>query len=105
MNEGCVIAPIEFAVPWPANSTGGASDSGRRSSQCDEVELDDPSRCKRSRKNDKQSSEAGVSVESDSLEEGFKWRKYGQSGLEAMRGVITAFITTYEDQHNHHVCS
>ena len=48
MNEGCVITPFEFAVPRSANSTGGTSDSGCRScSQCDEGELDDPSRSKR----------------------------------------------------------
>ncbi|KAG2326568.1 hypothetical protein Bca4012_035522 [Brassica carinata] len=127
MNEGCVITPFEFAV-GTANSTGGTSDSGCRSSQCDEGELDDPSRSKRSKKNEKQSSEAGVSQssgESDSLEDGFKWRKYGQKAVggnayprsyyrctsvncrarkrvERASDDSRAFITTYEGKHNHH---
>ncbi|XP_024003891.1 WRKY transcription factor 44 isoform X2 [Eutrema salsugineum] len=132
MNEGCVVTPFEFAVPRSANSTGGTSDSGCRSSQCDEGsiggELDDPSRSKR-RKNEKQSSEAGVSqgsVESDSLEDGFRWRKYGQKvvggnayprsyyrctsancrarkHVERASDDPRAFITTYEGKHNHHL--
>ncbi|CAH2058923.1 unnamed protein product [Thlaspi arvense] len=133
MYEGCVVTPFEFAVPRSANSTGGTSDSGCRSSQCDEGsnggELDDPSRSKRSRKNEKQSSEAGVSqgsVESDSLEDGFRWRKYGQKvvggnayprsyyrctsancrarkHVERASDDPRAFITTYEGKHNHHL--
>ncbi|XP_022574914.2 WRKY transcription factor 44 isoform X3 [Brassica napus] len=128
MNEGCVITPFEFAVPRTANSTGGTSDSGCRSSQCDERELDDPSRSKTSMKNETQSSEAGVSQssgESDSLEDGFKWRKYGQKAVggnayprsyyrctsvncrarkrvERANDDPKAFITTYEGKHNHH---
>ncbi|VVB11048.1 unnamed protein product [Arabis nemorensis] len=132
MNEGCVITPFEFAVPRSTNSTGGTSDSGCRSSQCDEGsiggELDDPSRSKR-RKSEKQSSEAGVSqgsVESDSLEDGFRWRKYGQKvvggntyprsyyrctsancrarkHVERASDDPRAFITTYEGKHNHHL--
>ncbi|KAG5396192.1 hypothetical protein BRARA_E00781 [Brassica rapa] len=128
MNEGCVITPFEFAVPRTANSTGGTSDSGCRSSQCDERELDDPSRSKTSMKNETQSSEAGVSQssgESDSLEDGFKWRKYGQKAVggnayprsyyrctsvncrarkrvERASDDSRAFITTYEGKHNHH---
>ncbi|KAJ4891814.1 WRKY transcription factor 44 [Raphanus sativus] len=129
MNEGCVlITPFEFAVPRSVSSTGGTSDSGCRSSQCDEGELDDPSRSKKSKKNDKQSSEAGVSQssgESDSLEDGFKWRKYGQKAVggnayprsyyrctsvncgarkrvERASDDPRAFITTYEGRHNHH---
>ncbi|CAG7874366.1 unnamed protein product [Brassica rapa] len=128
MNEGCVITPFEFAVPRTANSTGGTSDSGCRSSQCDERELDDPSRSKTSMKNEKQSSEAGVSQssgESDSLGDGFKWRKYGQKAVggnayprsyyrctsvncrarkrvERANDDPKAFITTYEGKHNHH---
>ncbi|KAF8101839.1 hypothetical protein N665_0201s0152 [Sinapis alba] len=123
MNEGCVITPFEFPV-----TTGGTSDSGCRSSQCDEGELDDPSRSKRSKKNEKQASEAGVSQssgESDSLEDGFKWRKYGQKAVggnayprsyyrctsvncrarkhvERASDDPRAFITTYEGKHNHH---
>ncbi|KAJ0258888.1 WRKY domain-containing protein [Hirschfeldia incana] len=127
MNEGCVLTPFEFAVPRSVSSTGGTSDSGCRSSQCDEGELDDPSRNKR-RKNEKQSSETGVSQssgESDSLEDGFKWRKYGQKAVggnayprsyyrctsvnctarkrvERASDDPRAFITTYEGRHNHH---
>ncbi|CDY46769.1 BnaA03g17130D [Brassica napus] len=130
MNDGCVITPFEFAVPRSANSTGGTSDSGcRSSSQCDEGELDDPSRSKRSRKNEKQASQTGVSqssVESDSLEDGFRWRKYGQKvvggnahprsyyrctsancrarkHVERASDDPRAFITTYEGKHNHHL--
>ncbi|XP_013626700.1 PREDICTED: WRKY transcription factor 44-like isoform X3 [Brassica oleracea var. oleracea] len=130
MNEGCVITPFEFAVPRSANSTGGTSDSGCRScSQCDEGELDDPSRSKRSRKNEKQASQTGVSqssVDSDSLEDGFRWRKYGQKvvggnahprsyyrctsancrarkHVERASDDPRAFITTYEGKHNHHL--
>ncbi|KAJ4867210.1 WRKY transcription factor 44 [Raphanus sativus] len=129
MNEGCVITPFEFAVPRPANSSGGTSDSGcRSSSQCDEGELDDPSRSKR-RKNEKQASQTGVSQssgESDSLEDGFRWRKYGQKvvggnahprsyyrctsancrarkHVERASDDPRAFITTYEGKHNHHL--
>ncbi|KAL1209988.1 WRKY transcription factor 44 [Cardamine amara subsp. amara] len=132
MNEGCVIMPFEFAVPRSTNSTAATSDSGGRSSQCDEGsiggELDDPSKSKR-RKNEKQSSEAGVyqgSVESDSLEDGFRWRKYGQKvvggnayprsyyrctsvncrarkHVERASDDPRAFITTYEGKHNHHL--
>ncbi|XP_010516987.1 PREDICTED: WRKY transcription factor 44 isoform X2 [Camelina sativa] len=132
MNEGCVITPFEFAVPKSTNSNAGTSDSGCRSSQCDEGsnggELDDPNRNKR-RKNEKQTSEAGVSqgsVESDSLEDGFRWRKYGQKvvggnayprsyyrctsancrarkHVERASDDPRAFITTYEGKHNHHL--
>ncbi|KAG7569490.1 WRKY domain [Arabidopsis thaliana x Arabidopsis arenosa] len=132
MNEGCVITPFEFAVPRSTNSNAGTSDSGCRSSQCDEgsigAELDDPTRNKK-RKNEKQSSEAGVSqgsVESDSLEDGFRWRKYGQKvvggnayprsyyrctsancrarkHVERASDDPRAFITTYEGKHNHHL--
>ena len=81
------------------------------------------------RKNEKQSSEAGVSqgsVESDSLEDGFRWRKYGQKvvggnayprsyyrctsancrarkHVERASDDPRAFITTYEGKHNHHL--
>uniref|UniRef100_A0A1J3EKX4 WRKY transcription factor 44 n=1 Tax=Noccaea caerulescens TaxID=107243 RepID=A0A1J3EKX4_NOCCA len=133
-DQDCVITPFEFAVPRSTNSAGGTSDSGCRSSQCDEEsnggELDDPSRSKR-RKNEKQSSEAGVSqssVESDSLEDGFRWRKYGQKvvggnayprsyyrctsancrarkHVERASDDPRAFITTYEGKHNHHLLS
>ncbi|KAL0710856.1 hypothetical protein Bca4012_017834 [Brassica carinata] len=128
MNEGCVITPFEFAVPRSTSSTGGTSDSGCRSSQCDEGELDDPSRSKR-RKNEKQASQTGVSQssgESDSLEDGFRWRKYGQKvvggnahprsyyrctsancrarkHVERASDDPRAFITTYEGKHNHHL--
>lgn len=51
MNDGCVTMPFEFAVPRSTNSTAATSDSGCRSSQCDEgsigVELDDPTKSKR----------------------------------------------------------
>ncbi|CAH8362724.1 unnamed protein product [Eruca vesicaria subsp. sativa] len=120
MNEGCVITPFEFAF------LGGSC----RSSQCDEVELDDPSRSKR-RKDEKQYSEVGVtqsSGESESQDDGFKWRKYGQKvvggnayprsyyrctsvncrarkRVERARDDPRAFITTYEGKHNHHSCN
>lgn len=81
-----------------------------------------------SMKNEKQSSVAGVSQssgESDSLEDGFKWRKYGQKAVggnayprsyyrctsvncrarkrvERASDDSRAFITTYEGKHNHH---
>ncbi|XP_010529766.1 PREDICTED: WRKY transcription factor 44-like [Tarenaya hassleriana] len=137
-----VSANSEFAVPRAGNSAAGASDSCCRSGECDETskgfdgEIDDP-KSKR-RKNEHQTSETGVSedcsgeprgqsqgsVDSDALEDGFRWRKYGQKvvggnpfprsyyrctstncrarkHVERASDDPRAFITTYEGKHNH----